>query len=132
MSKRKKIDFHEISTIVYIIICVFDFLLFPFFYEWRNSELTPDKQVQLAMEFKDGGAQVQAFIALRQEKVWQPITLQQNGLFHIAFGTILGVGIWARNKQGDLRDQLQHMSNNLNSSLTISNTTTTTNSITPS
>ena len=73
----------------------------PIYYEWDNAHLTPTKTVELAMMLKDGPAQIEALKVLHQDRSWTPITLGQNGLFHLAFGAILGVGVWSRGKQGN-------------------------------
>jgi len=109
-------DFHAFCVIIYVVICLFDFLLFPLYFEYSNAKFTPDHQAQIAESFKDGSSQVQVFVALRQERTWHPITLESSGLFHVAFGAILGVGIWARGKgtsvMSDSTESLQTMITN--------------------
>ena len=60
---------------VYLLICLFDFLIAPIltgiFYA------------------KYGGTYV----------AWKPITLAEGGMFHLAFGAILGVTSWSRGKE---------------------------------
>ena len=61
---------------VYIVICLFDFLVAPlltFYFFDRNG----------------GSAYTQ----------WQPITLMGSGLFHVAMGAIIGVTAWQRGEE---------------------------------
>lgn len=58
----------------YICICIFDFILGPFFYAW------------FAWYTKD-------FAKFGE---WQPLTLQGGGVFHMAMGAINGVTSWTR------------------------------------
>ena len=94
-------NWHPACAAVYLAICLMDFLCMPVYYEIDNAHLTPTKTVELAMMLKDGAAQIEALKVLHQDRSWTPITLGQNGLFHLAFGAILGVGIWSRGKQGN-------------------------------
>jgi hypothetical protein len=108
-------NWHPLCGIIYLVICFSDFVAMPVFYEWSNYQLTAEKTVELAIKFADSGSQIQALTILRQERAWVPITLAQNGLFHLAFGAILGVGAWTRGRQqgtdalNDLSSQIQTM-----------------------
>lgn len=58
---------------VYMIICLFDFMIAPIFF---------------------------TMVGLGAEGVkWQAVTLQGSGLFHLSMLTILGVTAWGRNQQ---------------------------------
>ena len=59
---------------MYIGICIFDFVIGPFFYAWF---------AYYTKDFADFGE-------------WQPLTLAGGGLFHAAMGAILGVTSWTR------------------------------------
>lgn len=62
-------------AVTYIVICVFDFILFPLvwpIFEWHTKA---------------------------QILQWTPLTLQGGGLFHISFGAILGVSAWTRGQE---------------------------------
>lgn len=61
----------------YVAICLFDFIFGPIFYAWY------------AYATKD--------IAKFGE--WQPLTLQNAGVFHISMGAILGVSSWSRGQE---------------------------------
>ena len=78
------------AAIVYLVICLFDFIIAPAFLGIRSGTAQ-----QLADSVK--GLDPSIAIALIQHRVpWQPLTLQGSGLFHVAFGAILGVAAWTR------------------------------------
>lgn len=61
--------------VTYIVICVFDFILFPIL--WSAF-----------------------FMATKQSILpWEPLTLKAAGTFHLAYGAILGVAAWSRGKE---------------------------------
>ena len=60
---------------LYLAICAFDFILFPL-----ASMVIPVVTHS-------------AYVA------WQPITLSNGGLIHVAFGAILGISSWGRTKE---------------------------------
>lgn len=60
---------------VYLVICLFDFLLAP---------------ILTAVYFAKYGGQ---YIP------WKPITLSEGGLFHISMGAILGITSWTRGQE---------------------------------
>lgn len=62
---------------MYVAICIFDFILGPFFYAW------------FAWYTKD-------FAKFGE---WQPLTLMGGGLFHASMGAILGVTVWGRTQE---------------------------------
>lgn len=62
---------------MYMAICVFDFIIGPFFYAW------------FAWYTKD-------FAKFGE---WQPLTLMGGGLFHAAMGAIIGVSAWGRTQE---------------------------------
>ena len=61
---------------MYMIVCMFDFVLFPIMWS-------------MVQAFAHGAVNVQ----------WQPITLQGAGLFHIAMGAIIGVSAYGRTQE---------------------------------
>lgn len=71
-------------------------MVFPVFYEYLNYQLTPEKMITVALQIPTPANQLVALQMLSKEHVWQPLTLQQNGLFYMAFGAILGIGAWKR------------------------------------
>lgn len=65
-----------ITAMVYLVICLFDFVASPIF--WT-----------LVQAYYDGVVTTQ----------WQPLTLAGSGLFHISFGAILGVSAFTRGQE---------------------------------
>ena len=61
---------------MYMIVCMFDFVLFPIMWS-------------MVQALAHGAVNVQ----------WQPITLQGAGLFHIAMGAIIGVSAYGRTQE---------------------------------
>jgi hypothetical protein len=59
----------------YIIICCTDFIIFPIL--WNAAQIYTKGSLT----------------------VWQPMTLSGGGLFHLAFGAILGVSAFGRTKE---------------------------------
>jgi hypothetical protein len=66
-------------AIMYMIACIFDFVLFPIMFT--------------AVQFWETAVQNDAF------RQWAPITLQGGGLFHVAMGAVLGVSAWSRGQE---------------------------------
>jgi hypothetical protein len=67
-----KKDWKIIAGIVYLTINIFDFILFPIMFAVLIPALNP------------GVAPIE----------WRPLTTSNGGLFHMAFGAILGVTAW--------------------------------------
>lgn len=87
------------AAYVYLGICIFDFTLMPLIFEWINFHSSNSDLINLALQFKDSSAQIQALNALKQSHTWSPLTLQGGGLFHVAFGGILGVAAWTHGQE---------------------------------
>lgn len=85
------------AAYVYMFICVCDFVLMPVYYEYARAKVRMD-YVDLALKFPDGMARIEALRILQHSDVWSPLTLEATGLFHIAFGAILGVSAWTRSR----------------------------------
>jgi hypothetical protein len=88
-----------LAAYIYLAICLLDFGLMPIIYEMINHSITNASVVELALKFTDASAQIEALHTLRQAQVWVPLTLQGNGMFHVAFGAILGVSAWTRGQE---------------------------------
>jgi hypothetical protein len=73
-----------ITAIVYLVICCFDFIIFPVLWS-------------LFLFFSESN---QVTVS------WDPLTLKGAGLFHLAFGAILGVSAFTRGQEKVNR--LQH------------------------
>lgn len=75
-----------LAAYVYLIICMFDFVIAPIL-------------TMLLPEYYNMGVQYQQ---------WRPITLDNGGIMHVSFGAILGVYAYGRT-----REKLAAMTNNL-------------------
>ena len=78
------------AAVVYLAICVFDFILAPAFMGFKSANIA-----QMATSIKDLDPAV-AIALIQNRTPWQPLTMQGSGLFHVAFGAILGVAAWTR------------------------------------
>ena len=65
-------------AIMYLIVCVMDFIIFPIAYSWVMVNYGIDSDIRL---------------------IWKPLTLEGGGLFHIAMGAVLGVSAWSRGQE---------------------------------
>ena len=78
------------AAVVYLIICLFDFVIAPAFMGFKSSNIA-----QMSQSLK--GLDPAVAIAIIQNRTpWVPLTMQGSGLFHVAFGAILGVAAWTR------------------------------------
>jgi hypothetical protein len=79
----------------YLAICVFDFVVMPVY--TARTNLTLEQVVAVTRELPEGD-RLQAMTALIRKNSWTPITVAESGLFHLAFGAILGVAAWTRGR----------------------------------
>ena len=91
-------SWRHIAAYVYLTICVFDFIGMPIFYEVVNPRTSDAELVSIVMKLEPA-AQVQALTILHNERTWESLTLAQGGLFHMAFGAILGVAAFTRGQE---------------------------------
>lgn len=84
------------AAFVYLLICFIDFSLMPIYIEWFHQSTSVSKLVDLSLKYNDP---LKAFQILHDTKVWKPLTLAYGGLFHAAFGAVLGVSAWQRGKE---------------------------------
>jgi hypothetical protein len=94
----------------YMLICVFDFLIMPAWIE--KTMIKPDHAIELARKMPEKD-QVMALQILSKEATWNPLTLRENGFFHLAMMTVLGVAAWTRGREKELLIQ-QNMANSQN------------------
>lgn len=59
----------------YMVVCLFDFLLFPIITGWYS------------------------WFAKIPYEVWKPITMAEGGFYHMAMGAIIGVTAWTRGRE---------------------------------
>jgi hypothetical protein len=85
---------------IYLCICVFDFVIMPAYH--LRSQGTLDHIWELSMKLRPED-QLQAVVQLTKRSSWEPLTLNESGMFHIAFGAILGVAAWTRGRVQEAR-----------------------------
>ena len=84
------------AAFIYLFVCLMDFVVLPMTMV-KNSN--PAITVDLAMKFKQPAARIQALQTLQSQKQWTPLTTQGNGVFHLAFGAILGAAAFGRSQE---------------------------------
>ena len=82
-----------LAAITYLSICVFDFIIAPYFVQAQPHDLAEIFQYILQMPVEQ---QSEALAIMYAKGQWSSLTLQGGGLFHIAFGAILGAAAWTR------------------------------------
>lgn len=88
-----------IAAYTYLAICVFDFVGAPLWIEHTNQtvNLVAFEEIQ---KFEDKEVQMKAIEQVELgNRSWTPLTLQGGGLFHLAFGAILGVAAFTRGQE---------------------------------
>lgn len=81
-------SWRSLAAIVYLVICIADFLVMPVYREYAYTKMPVAEMVRLSMQMKDGAAQIETLKVLKEDRTWVPIT---NDMFHLSFGAILGV-----------------------------------------
>lgn len=82
-----------LAAITYLSICVFDFIIAPYFVQAQPHDLAEIFKYILQMPVEQ---QSEALAIMYAKGQWSSLTLQGGGLFHIAFGAILGAAAWTR------------------------------------
>lgn len=99
LEEAAKRYWRPIAAYVYIAICVFDFVGMPLFMELQNDRVNVEAFAQIK-ELQGEATQQAAIAAINLgPREWVPLTLEGGGLFHIAFGAILGVAAWTRGQE---------------------------------
>lgn len=73
------------AAIIYLIICLYDFVIASSFFNTGVVGYVEEMSkinIELAAE------------VIKQTSRWEPLTLTNGGIFHLAFGAILGVSAW--------------------------------------
>lgn len=91
-------SWRHVAAYVYLFICLFDFVAMPVYYESTHKSVG-ELQLITAVKPLDPIAQVEVIKTLNTHQRWEPLTLGENGLFHVAFGAILGVAAWTRGQE---------------------------------
>lgn len=77
-------------AIVYLVICIFDFLIMPSVLTRYSEDLDYSQVYEQIARLDDPQAQVALINKIDYKaQTWEPLTLQGAGMFHIAFGAIL-------------------------------------------
>jgi hypothetical protein len=92
-------NWRPLCGIVYLLICLSDFLVLPWYHTILHGRYTPEKVFEIARQVEGGAQQIEAMRVLRAQEAYEPVTLGGSGLFHIAFGAILGVAAWTRGSE---------------------------------
>lgn len=88
-----------IAAYIYLAICVFDFVVAPVWLEQANQTVNTVAFAEIR-KFDDKDVQISALNNVELgNRSWSPLTLQGGGLFHLAFGAILGVAAFTRGQE---------------------------------
>lgn len=79
----KWLNWKPLAAFVYLFICIMDFVVMPVMVHQTNKDIS-----EQLVHIQDQKEMQQKADILRMAK-WEPLTMQNAGLFHIAFGTIL-------------------------------------------
>ena len=82
-----------LAALTYLAICIFDFIVAPYYVQAQPHDLAEIFKYVLQMPVEQ---QSEALNIMMNKGDWQSLTLQGGGLFHIAFGAILGAAAWTR------------------------------------
>jgi hypothetical protein len=82
-----------LSAVTYLSICIFDFIVAPYLIQAQPNDLAEIFRYVLQMPIEQ---QSEALAIMYAKGQWSSLTLQGGGLFHIAFGAILGAAAWTR------------------------------------
>jgi len=82
------------AAVVYLLICIFDFVIVPTY-----LGLWAPKLHDIIFAIKDLPPDAQAAVLNLKLAAWEPLTLKGGGLFHVAFGAILGATVWSRGQE---------------------------------
>lgn len=82
------------AAVIYLTICVFDFIVVPSYLGLWSEPLK-----DLILAIKDLPPDSQHIILTLKLATWDPLTLKGGGLFHVAFGAILGATVWSRGQE---------------------------------
>ena len=88
-----------IAAYIYLAICVFDFVGAPLWIEHANQTVNTAAFAEIRL-FEDKEVQMKAIEHIELgNRSWEPLTLMGGGLFHLAFGAILGVAAFTRGQE---------------------------------
>lgn len=88
-----------IAAYIYLAICIFDFVGAPIWVEYTNKDINTEAFAEIRL-FEDKDVQMKALEQVSLDsRSWEPLTLMGGGLFHLAFGAILGVAAFTRGQE---------------------------------
>ncbi len=88
-----------IAAYVYLGICIFDFVVGPIWLEQSNQSVNVVAFAEIR-KFEDKDVQMRALDNVELgNRTWTPLTLLGGGLFHLAFGGILGISAFTRGRE---------------------------------
>ncbi len=93
ISKWLRSMWRPLSAVTYLAICIFDFIVAPYLIQAQPHDLAEIFRYVLQMPTEQ---QSEALAIMYAKGQWSSLTLQGGGLFHIAFGAILGAAAWTR------------------------------------
>ena len=88
-----KENWRPLAALTYLTICVFDFIIAPYLIQAQPTDLAEVFKYVLQLPESQ---QANALSILYTKGQWESLTLQGGGMFHIAFGAILGAAAWTR------------------------------------
>lgn len=88
-------------AVIYALICIMDFILIPIGLNAMRKEV--DTNLKDSLKGLDPIAQVEFIKAIYRQ--YTPLTLQGNGVFHLAFGAILtGSALHKKDQESDSKE----------------------------
>jgi len=86
----------NIVVTVYLIICIYDFMLVPIYYGVARMGLDLADYMSHLQEIEDPMVQMEYLKKLVSQH--EPNTLKGGGLFHLSFGAIITGSVFGKNK----------------------------------
>lgn len=94
-----KRHWRPLAAYIYLAICIFDFMGAPLWVEHANQTVNTVAFQEIRM-FESKEVQMKAIEHIELgNRSWTPLTLQGGGLFHLAFGAILGISAFTRGQE---------------------------------
>ncbi|MFA5490876.1 MAG: hypothetical protein WC284_16980 [Candidimonas sp.] len=88
-----------VAAVVYMVICLFDFVIMPSIYEYHNYKQNYSEIIDLTLKYPSDTAQIKALETINRDGQWEPLTLMGGGMFHVAFGAIIGAAAFTRGQE---------------------------------
>ena len=86
----------NIVVTVYLIICIYDFMVVPIYYGIARMGLDLTDYTSHLQEIEDPIVQLEYLKKLVSQH--EPFTLKGGGLFHLSFGAIITGSVFGKNK----------------------------------